>query len=124
VVKFLVIAAIYGAATFGLVSATLIPWRGWKLMRMGASLQRGSIPQQVRYWLMAAVVVAALLLDVMLVRKLLGCINETHCGPNRVAGMLVLADIGFWYVVLEVVGFLVLSPVTVRAGRAKAAPHV
>ncbi len=92
----------YGLGVVGLVGLTTLWFRAWQFgrQRLGALWLRSLIGKISAVFTIGAF---AYVSSVWLfaVRKVVGCLTDPPCGPNKAAGWIALAIFGGTYLVLE-----------------------
>lgn len=101
-------AFVYILGYIGFAAITLIPARSFIIMRENRRLLSGSLGFQILFLFLALVVAFANLSLILLVEDVARCLRGEHCGPKMMSGWMRLASIGFWYLSLELLLFLVL----------------
>lgn len=99
--------AILGLGAVGFIAITLIPLRGYLVLRHYRQLLSSNSTGTSVYLLMMAVVLSAIVTAGFPFMRVSGCLLDSQaCHPNRSGGWFFLAAIGFVYLVFELLLFL------------------
>ncbi|CEJ45265.1 hypothetical protein, partial [Xanthomonas citri] len=99
--------AILGLGAVSFIAITLIPLRGYLILRRYRQLLGSNPTGTSVYLVMMAVVLSAVATAGFPFMRVSGCLLDSQaCHPNRSGGCFFLAAIGFVYLVLELLLFL------------------
>lgn len=92
----------YSLGAIGLFGITLIPLRGYSLLRhWSLPLWQASVAGKFLLAVIIGLVAGALIFEFQLLSRIFSCLLGERCGPKRASGLGYTAAIGFWYLCFE-----------------------
>ena len=99
----------YWLAAIGLFAITLIPLRGYSLLRRWSlPLWQNSISGRLLLALTLVVVIGTLVLELQLLSKVFNCLLGERCGPKRGSGLGLTVAIGLLYLSFELARLVIV----------------
>jgi hypothetical protein len=102
------LAAFYGLGALGFVAVTALPVRLWTHLQRNIWAVHATVQKRVTYLLLALIGAGAIAFAGSNLITVGQCLLGFHCSVKSAGGWMALGNVGFWYLVYELLAFAIV----------------